>query len=100
MDTSRLRQKILFLFNEIDKVKDKLIARKPMARGTVYELKRETEMRKQSYQEIEEKTIEKLHRRMGTRDDKKVARYIHKNRAMDGIYEFKKMAYWMDFMNG
>ena len=40
MDTSRLRQKILVLFNEIDKVKDELITRKPMARGTVYELKR------------------------------------------------------------
>jgi len=40
MDTSRLRQQILFLFNEIDTVKDELITRKPMARGTVYELKR------------------------------------------------------------
>lgn len=40
MDASRLRQKILFLFNEIDKVKGELITRKPMARGTVYKLKR------------------------------------------------------------
>ena len=46
-------------------------------------------MRKQSYQEIEEKIIEKLHWQMGIRDDKKVAGYIHKNREMDGIYELK-----------
>ncbi len=46
-------------------------------------------MKKQTSREIEEKTIEKLHWQMGTRNDKKVAGYIHKNREMDGIYELE-----------
>lgn len=40
MDASRLRQEILVCFDELVRLKDELITRRPMARGTVYELKR------------------------------------------------------------
>lgn len=40
MDASQLRQEILVCFEKIARLKDELITRKPMARGTVYELKR------------------------------------------------------------
>ena len=40
MNTGRLRQEILRVFREIEELKTDLISRKPMLRGTVYELKR------------------------------------------------------------
>lgn len=40
MKTSRIRQDILRVFGEIEQLKTELISRKPMLRGTVYELKR------------------------------------------------------------
>ena len=40
MNTGRLRQEILRVFGEIEELKTELISRKPMLRGTVYELKR------------------------------------------------------------
>jgi len=40
MNTSKLRQELSWFFKEIEELKGELITRKPMARGTVYELKR------------------------------------------------------------
>lgn len=40
MDGSRLRQEVALCFRDIIKLKDELSSRKPMARGTVYMLKR------------------------------------------------------------
>ena len=40
MDASRLRQEIALCLRDIIKLKDELATRKPMARGTVYILKR------------------------------------------------------------
>ena len=40
MDTSRLRQEISLCFSRLAKLKDELSTRKPMARGTVYILRR------------------------------------------------------------
>lgn len=40
MNASNLRKEIIKSFNELAKIKEGLITRKPMARGTVYELKR------------------------------------------------------------
>ena len=40
MDTGRLRQNLWGYFKELTGLKDKLLIRSPMARGTVYELKR------------------------------------------------------------
>jgi hypothetical protein len=44
-------------------------------------------MNRQEQEEIRENAVKKLHWHMGTRDDRKIARHIHKNRQMDGIYE-------------
>ena len=40
MDASRLRQKIVISINDLSRLKDSLATRKPMSRGTVYELRR------------------------------------------------------------
>lgn len=40
MDASRLRQQAWGYFKELGKLKNELLTRRPMARGTVYELKR------------------------------------------------------------
>ena len=40
MDTSRLRQHLWGYFKELQGLKGELLTRRPMARGTVYELKR------------------------------------------------------------
>lgn len=40
MNVSKLRRDIMNSFNDMAKLKDELISRKPMVRGTVYELKR------------------------------------------------------------
>ncbi len=40
MDGSRLRQEVALCFRDIIKLKDELSSRKPMARGTVYILRR------------------------------------------------------------
>ena len=40
MDASRLRQQAWGYFTELKRLKEQLLTRKPMARGTVYELKR------------------------------------------------------------
>lgn len=40
IDTSKTRQEVLKIFREIEGLKAGLISRKPMVRGTVYELKR------------------------------------------------------------
>ena len=40
MDASRLRQQAWGYFKELGRLKNELLTRRPMARGTVYELKR------------------------------------------------------------
>ena len=40
METGKLRKDIIKGFSELAKLKEELVPRKPMARGTVYELKR------------------------------------------------------------
>ena len=114
MDTSRIRRRLCDYFRYLQEIEEQLLTRKPMARGTVYELQRKCgkkgcrctrgklhkqmciaitrkgkQIRNQTCREIEDNTIRKLSWRMAQRDDNKVAKEIHEKKEVDSIYNLE-----------